>query len=120
MFSNAMIYATAALLGCSSFAAAAPQGKTSEVSLTTKLRLADTYVMNFELSNYRSPNIHISFVDRYSLLPEDKDFLFNFNSTPSAIANSQTFPALTGSGLSLASAQIPGIYSPFSFLKITC
>ncbi|KAG4288138.1 hypothetical protein FPRO06_05790 [Fusarium proliferatum] len=90
MFSNAMIYATAALLGCSSFAAAAPQGKTSEVSLTTKLRLADT------------------FVDRYSLLPEDKDFLFNFNSTPSAIANSQTFPALTGSGLSLASAQIPG------------
>ncbi|KAF5984943.1 hypothetical protein FBULB1_3136 [Fusarium bulbicola] len=90
MFSNAVISAAAALLACSSFAAAAPQGKTSEVSLTTKLRLADT------------------FIDRYSLLPEDKDFLFSFNSTPSAIANSQTFPALTGSGLSLASAQIPG------------
>ncbi|KAI1029557.1 hypothetical protein LB503_008074 [Fusarium chuoi] len=92
MLSKAVIYATAALLGCSSFAAAAPQGKTSEVSLTTKLRLADT------------------FIDRYSLLPGDKDFLFNFNfnSTPSAIANSLTFPALTGSGLSLASAQIPG------------
>lgn len=42
MLSKAVIYATAALLGCSSFAAAAPQGKTSEVSLTTKLRLADT------------------------------------------------------------------------------
>ncbi|KAF5566154.1 spherulin 1B precursor [Fusarium phyllophilum] len=90
MFSNAIISATAALLACSSFAAAAPQGKASEVRLTTKLRLADT------------------FIDRYSLLPEDKDFLFNFNSTPSAIANSQSFPALTGSGLSLASAQIPG------------
>ncbi|KAL9568357.1 hypothetical protein ACKAV7_007386 [Fusarium commune] len=90
MFSNAIISATTALLACSPFAAAAPQGKTSEVSLTTKLRLADT------------------FIDRYSLLPEDKDFLFSFNSTPSAMANSQTFPALTGSGVSLASAQIPG------------
>nr|RBQ99741.1 hypothetical protein FVER53263_09010 [Fusarium verticillioides] len=90
MFSNAVLCATAVLLACSSLAAAAPQGKTSEVSLTTKLRLADT------------------FIDRYTLLPEDKDFLFNFNSTPSAMANSQTFPALTGSGLSLASAQIPG------------
>ncbi|KAL5585192.1 hypothetical protein FOVSG1_014581 [Fusarium oxysporum f. sp. vasinfectum] len=90
MFSSAVLSATAVLLACSPFAAAAPQGKTSEVSLTTKLRLADT------------------FIDRYSLLPEDKDFLFSFNSTPSAMANSHTFPALTGSGVSLASAQIPG------------
>ncbi|KAL9568469.1 hypothetical protein ACKAV7_007402 [Fusarium commune] len=58
MFSNAIISATTALLACSPFAAAAPQGKTSE--------------------------------------------------HPSAMANSQTFPALTGSGVSLASAQIPG------------
>lgn len=78
--------------------------------------------MNSEVSNYRTPNVYISFIDRYSLLPGDKDFLFNFNfnSTPSAIANSLTFPALTGSGLSLASAQIPGIYSPFSLLTIAC
>lgn len=118
MFSNAVLCATAVLLACSSLAAAAPQGKTSEVSLTTKLRLADTYVMGSELSCKVIANCYPSFIDRYTLLPEDKDFLFNFNSTPSAMANSQTFPALTGSGLSLASAQIPGIYSSFPLLNL--
>jgi hypothetical protein len=59
-----------------------------------------------------------SFIDRYSLLPDDNDFLFSFNSTPSAMANSQTFPALTGSGVSLASAQIPGTCSYFLLLNL--
>ncbi|KAM0561394.1 hypothetical protein ACHAPJ_003275 [Fusarium lateritium] len=94
MFSNAILSATTALLACSSFAAAAPQAKgtnsTPEISLTTKLRLAD------------------SAIDRYKLLPEDKDFLYDFNSTQSGFAESKSFPALVGSGISLASAQIPG------------
>lgn len=120
MFSSTVLSVTAVLLACSSFAAAAPQGKTSEVSLTTKLRLAETYVMRSELSYQVIANPYQSFIDRYSLLPEDKDFLFSFNSTPSAMANSQTFPALTGSGVSLASAQIPGIYSSFSLLNLGC
>jgi hypothetical protein len=51
-----------------------------------------------------------SAIDRYSLLPEDKDFHFSFNSTPSRFANGKTFPALTGTGISLAAAEIPGLY----------
>ncbi|KAF5676807.1 spherulin 1b precursor [Fusarium heterosporum] len=91
MFSNAFISATTAILACSSFASAAPQNKSApEVSLTTKLRLADSYI------------------DRYKLLPEDKDFFFDFNDTDGGIATSQSFPALTGTGISLAMAQLPG------------
>ncbi|RGP79204.1 hypothetical protein FLONG3_2640 [Fusarium longipes] len=48
-----------------------------------------------------------SSIDRYNLL-EDKDFLFSFNSTPTRFANGKTFPALTGAGISLAAADIPG------------
>ncbi|KAF4450316.1 hypothetical protein F53441_6599 [Fusarium austroafricanum] len=89
MFSNALLSATTALLACSSFAAAAPQG-TPEVSLTNKLRNADT------------------FIDHYKLLPEDKDFLFSFKDAPLGMADAKSFPALTGTGVSLALAQIPG------------
>ncbi|KAM0488735.1 hypothetical protein ACHAP7_000780 [Fusarium lateritium] len=90
---NSLLSATTAILACSSFATAAPQGKgnsTPEVSLATKLRLAD------------------SSIDRYKLLPEDKDFLYSFNGTDKVFATSQSFPALTGTGVSMATAQLPG------------
>ncbi|KAI1071151.1 hypothetical protein LB507_009555 [Fusarium sp. FIESC RH6] len=92
MLSFAKVSAITAFLACSPLATAAPQVKdnSSEASLTTKLNQAD------------------SVIDRYKLLPEDKNFLFSFNSTPLGIANSKSVPALTGAGLSLALAEIPG------------
>ncbi|KAG8351773.1 hypothetical protein FVEN_g10176 [Fusarium venenatum] len=92
MFSNVKLSIITAFLAYSPLATAAPQGKdmSTKTSLVTKLRLAD------------------SVVDRYNLLPEDKDFHFSFNSTPARFANGKTFPALTGTGISLAAAEIPG------------
>ncbi|RGP62371.1 spherulin 1b precursor [Fusarium sporotrichioides] len=92
MLSNAKLSIITAFLAYSSLATAAPQGKsmTAETSLVTKLRQADTVI------------------DRYNLLPEDKDFRFSFNSTPAHVANGKTFPALTGAGISLAIAELPG------------
>ncbi|KAM0352551.1 hypothetical protein ACHAPU_002221 [Fusarium lateritium] len=107
MFSNALLSATTAVLACSSFASAAPQSKSApEASLTTKLRLADRQVLHSTLTCWVL-TLH-SYVDRYTLLPEDKDFLFDFNGTDGGIATSQSFPALTGTGISLAMAQLPG------------
>ncbi|KAF5231329.1 hypothetical protein FAUST_9299 [Fusarium austroamericanum] len=92
MFSNAKLSVTTAFLAYSSLATAAPQGKdmTTEAGLVTKLQQAE------------------SVIDRYNLLPEDKDFHFSFNSTPARNANGKTFPALTGAGISLAFAELPG------------
>ncbi|KAK5654064.1 hypothetical protein OQA88_7744 [Cercophora sp. LCS_1] len=59
-------------------------GKTKE----TQLQLADTAI------------------DRYKLLPDDKDFVFDHNTAVFPMANRKTFPALVGSGISLAIAEI--------------
>ncbi|KAF5025418.1 hypothetical protein F66182_2520 [Fusarium sp. NRRL 66182] len=96
MLSNAILSAIAAFIAHSKFAEAAALGKGAgsmpEDSLTTRLRLAD------------------SVVDRYGLLPEDKDFVYDFNSSETGFADSKSFPALVGTGLSFASAPLPGCH----------
>ncbi|KAJ6440209.1 Alpha-glucosidase 2 [Purpureocillium lavendulum] len=64
-------------------------GSEPVLSLTTKLRLADTAA------------------ERYSLLPNDKDFTFSFNESKALFANRQSFPALVGTGGSMAIADFP-------------
>ncbi|KAJ3546368.1 hypothetical protein NM208_g2036 [Fusarium decemcellulare] len=76
----------------SSFATAAPQPvekrATPELSLTAQLRLADTAV------------------DRFKLLPDDKDFVFDFTKAEAGLANAKSFPALVGTGASLILAPL--------------
>lgn len=44
--------------------------------------------------------------DRYRLLPNDEDFVFDFNKSQAPFADRKTFPALTGSGGSMAAAAL--------------
>ncbi|UNI15305.1 hypothetical protein JDV02_001848 [Purpureocillium takamizusanense] len=86
-------FISSAILAFSSLAAAAPQhrdnGSTSRLSLTAQLQLADTAAQ------------------RYSLLPDDKNFTFSFNQSEAPFANRQSFPALVGTGGSMAIAEFP-------------
>ena len=53
-----------------------------------------------------------SAVDRYQLLPNDEDFIFDFNKTDgTGFADAKTFPALVGTGASMAFAEVPGTSS---------
>ncbi|KAF4974576.1 hypothetical protein FZEAL_8548 [Fusarium zealandicum] len=65
MISNVILAATAAIMAWPSLAMAAPRSMepraASELSLTAQLRLADTVV------------------DSFKLLPEDKEFVYDFN-----------------------------------------
>ncbi|KAH6876551.1 RmlC-like cupin domain-containing protein [Thelonectria olida] len=96
MLSNALLTAAAAIMAFPSLATAAPRTmgrSTPELSLTTQIRLVDT------------------FADRFKLLPDDKDFVYDFNNQTNpagALANAKTFPALVGTGTSLTVGQIPG------------
>ncbi|KAH8900541.1 RmlC-like cupin [Thozetella sp. PMI_491] len=78
------------LLGLSSLVVAAPRNMTrqdpSELSLYAQLQLADTAV------------------DRYKLLPNDESFVYDFSKTGAAFANHKNFPALVGTGGSMAIA----------------
>ncbi|KAH8710018.1 RmlC-like cupin domain-containing protein [Phaeosphaeriaceae sp. PMI808] len=91
-----------ALLGLSASVLAAPQHLTREttpnqLSLTAQLTLAD------------------SAADRYNLLSKDSDFVYDWNK-PGAnpFANRKSFPALVGTGVALAYAEVP----PCSFSAI--
>ncbi|SPO05479.1 related to spherulin 1A precursor [Cephalotrichum gorgonifer] len=87
MFSN-IIAGSSALLALSSMAMAAPQNKpTPQPDLTTQLQLAP------------------SAADRFALLPDDKDFVFEFGKK-GALADRKTFPALVGTGSALATAEL--------------
>ncbi|PQK11153.1 hypothetical protein BB8028_0002g14710 [Beauveria bassiana] len=84
----------AAVLAMSHTAVSAPTNQTkpgAEFSKAARLRMAD------------------SFAERYSILADDKDFVFDLgqNGFPS-IANRQTFPAMVGTGTSIAAARFPG------------
>lgn len=51
----------------------------------------------------------LSAIDRYQLLPNDDDFVFDFNQTDgTGFADAKTFPALVGTGASMAFAEVPG------------
>ncbi|TQV98593.1 hypothetical protein V2A60_007687 [Cordyceps javanica] len=83
-----------AVLALSSAAIAAPTNQTKpagELSKAARLRMAD------------------SFAERYSILADDKDFVFDLGQNGfQSIANRQTFPAMVGTGTSIAAAKFPG------------
>lgn len=56
------------------------------------------------------PNIaYFRAVDRYSLLPNDSDFFYNFTSESDPDgANRKTRPAHVGNGMSMVAAEFPG------------
>ncbi|KAH7026697.1 spherulin [Microdochium trichocladiopsis] len=102
MFAKINLASASAILAFCSLATAAPQKRDTpaadEASLTTKLRLAN------------------SAIERYALLPEDKDWVFDFKTSPAPLANRETFPALVGSGGGLAYATFPGCSMAFVHL----
>ncbi|KAL0779990.1 hypothetical protein CaCOL14_004474 [Colletotrichum acutatum] len=79
--------------------ASTPSGATS-LSLTARIQLAD------------------SGAARYRLLPKDEDFIYDFNKSQVALAlaNHQTFPAVTGLGGSMAVASLPACAMSFLHL----
>ncbi|RAK97289.1 germin family protein [Aspergillus ibericus CBS 121593] len=85
---------TIILLTLTLHAAALPQPipprSNSDLSLTAQLRLADTAI------------------ERYQLLPNDSDFVFNFTNTEDLpVATSQNWPALVGVGAAISMSQLP-------------
>ncbi|KAK3319565.1 RmlC-like cupin domain-containing protein [Cercophora scortea] len=82
----------ATILGLSALATAAPFSMTNQstpistLSLTAQLQLADTAL------------------DRYQLLT-DQDFVFNYNDSATGLATRKSFPALVGTGASMAIAE---------------
>ncbi|KAF6837101.1 hypothetical protein CPLU01_03213 [Colletotrichum plurivorum] len=83
---------SSAIVALSTLVAAAPHRRDNTsapgLSLTAQLQLAD------------------SATDRYGLLPNDEDFVFDFNKSQAPFADRKTFPALTGSGGSMAAAAL--------------
>ncbi|PYI02629.1 spherulin [Aspergillus sclerotiicarbonarius CBS 121057] len=71
----------------------------SDLSLTAQLRLADTAI------------------ERYQLLPNDSDFVFNFADTEDLpVATSQNWPALVGVGAAFSMSQLPACSMSFLHL----
>ncbi|KAF9871293.1 hypothetical protein CkaCkLH20_11214 [Colletotrichum karsti] len=101
MFINTISIAAMAL---SSLAMAAPHHRRGDndsatgLSLTAQLQLADTGAA------------------RYKLLPNDEDFVYDFNTSQVALANRVTFPAVTGLGGSMAVASLPACAMSFLHL----
>ncbi|ENH63361.1 Spherulin-1B [Fusarium oxysporum f. sp. cubense race 1] len=105
-FTTALV---SAVLAFTSFAEAAPRNtrrtdSSKPLSLTAQLRLADTAA------------------DRFALLPEDDDFVFDFNKKQDnpgkggelIAANRANFPALVGTGAGMAFGRIdPNMMTPF-------
>ncbi|KAL2881062.1 hypothetical protein SGCOL_003721 [Colletotrichum sp. CLE4] len=89
-------------MALSSLAMAAPHRRDNKsatsLSLTAQLQLAD------------------SGAARYRLLPRDEDFIYDFHKSQVALANRQTFPAVTGLGGSMAVASLPACAMSFLHL----
>ncbi|KAL4742909.1 RmlC-like cupin domain-containing protein [Aspergillus similis] len=88
-------------IALSATAAPAPQPITkraSDLSLTAQLKLADTAI------------------ERYALLPDDSDFVFDFNTAETPIATSQNFYPLVGTGISFNMGLLPACSMSFVHL----
>jgi hypothetical protein len=97
-----------AILAFASFSEAAPRNTrrsySEAPSLTAQLRLADTAA------------------DRFALLPNDKDFVFDFNTKQEnpgkggelIAANRKTFPALVGTGSGMAFGRVDGKFALYT------
>jgi hypothetical protein len=51
-----------------------------------------------------------STLDKYKLLPNDEDFVFDFNKSEAAFANEQSFPALFGTDTAIGIASFERKY----------
>lgn len=49
-----------------------------------------------------------SVADRYQLLPNNEDFVFDFNTATSLIADRKNFPALVGTGVAVSIGRTEG------------
>lgn len=49
-----------------------------------------------------------SAADRYALLPDDDDWVFDFNDSDTGMANAKSFPPLVGANAAMAFAELPG------------
>lgn len=58
-------------------------------------------------------------IERYEILSDDKDFMFDFTKSDTPIPTRKSFPALTGVGTSLVVGQMPGTSIP-SIAFTTC
>ncbi len=57
--------------------------------------------------------------ERYGILADDKDFVYNLGQNDfQSIANRQTFPAMVGTGTSIAAARFPGMPPTITSIKI--
>ncbi|KAE8150845.1 RmlC-like cupin domain-containing protein [Aspergillus avenaceus] len=92
------VIATALALAFPINAAPATARRSSDLSLTAQLRLADTAV------------------ERYKLLPKDEDFVFDFAKSEVAVASSQNFPALVGTNTAFSIGQLPACSMSFLHL----
>ncbi|KAI1868892.1 hypothetical protein JX265_006871 [Neoarthrinium moseri] len=71
---------------------------TQGLSLTAQLQLADTAIQ------------------RYSLLADDKDFVYSFGDDKARLADRQTFPPLVGTGGAMAVGDLPACSMTFVHL----
>lgn len=116
MLNTASLLAT--VLAMSSTSVSAPTNQTqpsTELSKTTRLRMADRYVPHRTCKARKSSKTNLDFcsaAERYSILSDDKDFVFDLGQNNfQSIANRQTFPAMVGTGTSIAAATFPGASS---------
>lgn len=93
------VNAATAVLALASQASAAP-AKREEAGLSkvAQLLLAETSI------------------ERYEILSDDKDFMFDFTKSDTPIPTRKSFPALTGVGTSLVVGQMPGCSMAFVHL----
>ncbi|KAK4662481.1 hypothetical protein QC763_603780 [Podospora pseudopauciseta] len=93
MFSPTIASMLVSISTMASLGIAAPsnlaQRSPSQLSITAQLQIAD------------------SGVDRAALLPQDKDYVYDFSQNPGRFADRKTFPALVGTGGSLAVGILP-------------
>ncbi|RDW76513.1 germin family protein [Aspergillus mulundensis] len=104
MLLNTLSTTAALALALALPASAAPTSQISkraaanDLSLTAQLKLASTAT------------------ERFALLPNDSDFIFDFTTAQTPIATSQNFPPLVGTGLSFNMGSLPACSMSFVHL----
>lgn len=98
---------TTAVLALASTAAAAPRHAVRADDNSTPA--TDAAALSTKLQTATGP-------ERYALLPQDSDFVFDFNTSPVPIADRTTFPALSGLGAAMALGSLPACGMSFVHL----
>lgn len=58
-------------------------------------------------------------IDKYQILNNDSDFVFDLNTSPIPLVNRKNFPALVGSGMAFAAAEFEGMFSLSSLHSVS-